>query len=102
MAHVWAASYSEVLPSDAKLDYGTLRTAALVPQWLTALALVAASDALATCPRRLAERQAATLNLKVLASPWQALPFSVYVVRRSEGRDPGVDWFTEQLLAAID
>ena len=80
MRHIWAASYTEVLPSDSKFDYGELMAAAVVPQWLTALVLVSRSDALATCPRRLADSQAETLNLDVLDSPLMVAPVAFWML----------------------
>lgn len=102
MPHVWAASYSEVLPSDANAVHRHLVTAAIVPHWLTALVLVSTTDVLATCPRRLAQRQAPVLNLRLLDPPWHSPPFTVHVARRRQGRDPGVDWILDRVLEAID
>ncbi len=101
MAHVWASSGSEAHPDDASSDYRIFRTAAVVPHWLTALSLVSVTDALATCPRRFAESQAEILRLQVLDTPWKSPPFTVSAMHRSEGRDPGVDWFLERVLEAI-
>ena len=102
MDHVWASSGSEAHPDDSSSDYSRFRTAATVPHWLTALSLVSVTDALATCPRRLAASQADVLNLQVLDTPWDSPPFTVSALRRAEGRDPGVDWFMARVLEAID
>jgi DNA-binding transcriptional LysR family regulator len=101
MDHVWATSESEAHPDDSYSDYSRFRTAATVPHWLTALTLVSVTDALATCPRRLAESQAEVLNLQVMDTPWESPPFTVAILRREEGRDPGVEWFTARVLEAI-
>ncbi len=71
---------------------------AIVPRWEMALAMVAASDAVATGPRRLAEQQAARLGLQVLDPPMQPAPWTVSIVRR-EGIDAGLDWFCDQVRA---
>jgi DNA-binding transcriptional LysR family regulator len=71
---------------------------AIVPRWEMALAMVAASDAIATGPRRLAEQQAARLGLQVLEPPMQPAPWTVSMVRR-EGIDAGLDWFCDQVRA---
>jgi DNA-binding transcriptional LysR family regulator len=72
--------------------------AAIVPRWEMALAMVAASHAIATGPRRLAEQQAARLGLQVLDPPTPTAPWTVSMVRR-EGVDVGLDWFCDQVRA---
>ncbi|HXQ17371.1 MAG TPA: LysR family transcriptional regulator [Caulobacteraceae bacterium] len=80
--------------------------AAFVPRWEMALEMVAASDAIATGPRRLAERLADRLGLQVLQPPtenavWSpavTAPWTVSMVRR-EGIDAGLDWFCDQVRA---
>jgi DNA-binding transcriptional LysR family regulator len=72
--------------------------AAIVPRWEMALAMVAASDAIATGPRRLAEQHAARLGLQVLDPPTRTAPWTVSMVRR-EGADAGLDWFCDQVRA---
>jgi len=59
---------------------------------------VAASDAIATCSRRLAEQQAKTLPLQVLELPKFDRSWTVWAVRRDE-LDPGLDWFCGLLQA---
>ena len=81
--------------------------AAFVPRWEMALAMVAASDAISTGPRRLAEQLADRLGLQVLEppvaprlwSPAAAAPWTISTVRR-EGIDAGLDWFCDQVRAA--
>ncbi|HEY2707542.1 MAG TPA: LysR family transcriptional regulator [Caulobacteraceae bacterium] len=74
-------------------------TVAIAPRWETALAMVAASDAIATGPRRYAVRRAEALGLQVLEPPEPAPPWTVSMVRR-EGEDAGLDWFCAQVRAA--
>ncbi len=75
--------------------------AAIVPRWEMALAMVAVSDAIATGPRRLAEREAQKLGLQVLAVPGaDPPPWTVSMVRR-EGADAGLDWFCDQVCAVV-
>jgi DNA-binding transcriptional LysR family regulator len=64
-----------------------------------ALALVATSEAIATCPRRFAMQQAGPLSLQVLDPPFEATPFAVTVVRRADA-DAGIAWFAEEVRAA--
>ena len=70
---------------------------AMVPFWLTALTLVSATDAIATCPLRLAERQAGALNLQIIKPPLLQEAFSVMAVRRNDREDAGVDWLMTQI-----
>jgi len=80
---------------------------AFVPRWEMALAMVAASDAISTGPRRLAEQLADRLGLQVLEppaaprlwSPAATAPWTISMVRR-EGIDAGLDWFCDQIRAA--
>jgi DNA-binding transcriptional LysR family regulator len=75
-------------------------TVALVPRWLTALAMVAASDAVATCPRRLAERMAGVLGLQIIDADFAGPHFEVSAVRRTGHADAGIDWLTAAVRAA--
>jgi DNA-binding transcriptional LysR family regulator len=70
-----------------------------VPRWETAFAMVAQSDAIATGPRWLAERQAERLGLQVLEPPERAPGWSVSMVRRV-GEDAGLAWFRGEVRAA--
>jgi DNA-binding transcriptional LysR family regulator len=78
---------------------GDVRSTALVPRWEMALSMVAASDAIATGSRRLAEQQAERLGLQVLEPPGLVPSWTVSMVRR-EGADSGLDWFGDQVRAA--
>lgn len=73
---------------------------AIVPRWLNALVMVSACDAIATVPRRLAERHASALGLKVLNAPFVHDKISVSTIRRAAHEDPGADWFLNEVRAA--
>ena len=96
--HIYAWNPAET--GDAVSGGNTPRMLAAVPQWLTVLMLVAASDAIATVPRRLAERHAARLGLQVVDLPFPPETISVSVLRRSGAKDPGAAWFLDQVRAA--
>lgn len=74
-------------------------TVAYVSQWETALLTVSSTDAMAECPRRLAERYAVPLRLKLLDPPYDPMAQTVMAVRRAETPDPGVDWLQRQVEA---
>lgn len=76
-------------------------TVALVPRWLTALTMVSTSDAIATCPRRLAERMAAVLGLQIIDADFAGPSFAVSAVRRAGHADPGIDWLLAAVRAAV-
>jgi DNA-binding transcriptional LysR family regulator len=104
--HVFVASHSPAdgvmgptIGEDPMPSPTDVATVALVPRWEMALAAVAASDAIATGPRRLAEREAERLGLQVLDPPEAAPPWTVSLVRR-EGADAGLDWFCAEVAAA--
>jgi DNA-binding transcriptional LysR family regulator len=69
---------------------------------LTALVLTAASDGIATCPRRLAERHATMMGLQVLDPPFGGEPITVSALRRAGVDDAGADWFLDQVRAAVE
>ncbi|MPZ35314.1 MAG: LysR family transcriptional regulator [Rhodospirillales bacterium] len=76
-------------------------TVALVPHWLTALTMVSASDAIATCPRRLAKRMAGALDLQIIDAAFAGPPFAVSAVRRTGPADAGIDWLLGAVRAAV-
>jgi len=78
-----------------------VRVSALVPRWLTALQIASSTDAFASCPRRLAERQAEMLDLQIVDLPYESDPIVVSVVRRADAADAGVDWLLAQVRAAV-
>ena len=98
MGHVFAWSPSETGQPPGRAPEMTMRAA--VPHWLTALVMVASTDAIATVPRRLAERHAATLGLQLLDVTFTMDRFWVSVLRREGVVDPGADWFLEQVRTA--
>lgn len=101
MGHIFAWNPSETAGDDSEDGAGgRVAMLAAVPQWLTALLLVAASDGIATVPRKLAERHAERLGLQVLELPFPANTIAVSVMRRAGVADPGADWFLEQVRAA--
>jgi DNA-binding transcriptional LysR family regulator len=97
--HVYAWNLSEIGEAS---DDATVRMRAAVPQWLSVLLMVASTDAIATVPRRLAERHAAILGLQVLDLPVEPSRIEVSVMRRAGVKDPGVDWFLGQVKAAAN
>jgi LysR family transcriptional activator of mexEF-oprN operon len=80
---------------------GLVSTVALVPRWLTALTMVSTSDAIATCPRRLAERQASTLGLQIVDADFAGPRFTISAVRRAGHVDAGVEWLLAAVRAAV-
>ncbi len=82
-------------------DPRLVSTVALVPRWLTALTMVATSDAIATCPRRLARRMAGDLGLQVIDYAGAGPAFTVSAVRRAGQPDAGIDWLISALRASV-
>src|SRR4030095_1045862 len=56
-------------------------TVATVPSWLSALSIVSISDAVATCPRRLAERMACSLGPQIVDADFAGPRLDVAPVR---------------------
>jgi DNA-binding transcriptional LysR family regulator len=103
IGHIFAWSGSETGGDTSEGDGGqTVARLAAVPQWMTALLMAASTDGLVTCPRRLAERHADLLGLQVLDTPFEPYEITVSVVRRAGVVDAGVDWFLDQVRAAVD
>jgi DNA-binding transcriptional LysR family regulator len=99
--HVYAWSPSETGGDKTNNEGdGDAVMLAAVPQWLTALLLVASTDGVATVPRRLAERHAAKLGLQVLDPPFVPFKIAVSVMRRTGVTDSGADWFLSEVRAA--
>lgn len=97
--HVLAAGPSEIAGQDTVQD--DLRIIAVVPAWLTALSIVATSDAIATCPRLLAEQHRPDLNLRTLPVPGGTYPIVVHLLRRDGPNDPGTAWLVAELQHVI-
>jgi len=83
-------------------DPSLVSTVALVPRWLTALTMVSTTNAIATCPRRLAERQARGLGLQIIDADFAGPRFQILAVRRAAHLDPGLDWLLTAVRAAVD
>jgi DNA-binding transcriptional LysR family regulator len=92
--HVIASSPSEGAPGEQVPRQ--LKVAAVVPAWLTALIMVASSDAIATCPRRLAEQHAVAFGLQVVEITEAPAPIAVSVLHRRDP-DDGVAWLVSEL-----
>src|SRR5262245_12733945 len=73
---------------------------AFVPRWLTALHITSTTDAIACCPRRLAERHARMLRLQVLDTPFASQSFAVSAVHRADRNDASVGWLLERVRTA--
>jgi len=98
--HVFASSESEA-PIEERSHYRKIRSVAVVPHWLTALHMVAASDAIATCPRSLAERHAGRLRLQILKAPFEPDSITVSALTREHRHDVASTWLLERVRAAI-
>jgi DNA-binding transcriptional LysR family regulator len=99
--HVFSWSPGEGGEVEDVSQAGNLRAAAIVPRWLTVLTTIAVCDAIGTVPRRLAERHADVLGLRILEAPFVGTKLSVSVVRRAGVSDSGADWFLAQVRKAI-
>jgi len=97
--HIFAWNPSET-GGDATRPEMRMAMLAAAPQWLTVLLMVAATDGVATVPRRLAERHAGMLGLQVIDPPFAPDAISVSVMRRTGVSDAGVDWFLGEVRAA--
>lgn len=103
-SHVVSGAASEGAPNeDVQVQswLGSINVMAVVPLWLTALALVSRTDAIATCPLRLAQSQAAILNLQILKPPFTPQRFNVSVIRQTGREDDGLDWLLEQIRNSV-
>lgn len=78
-------------------DASAMRILAYVPRWETAMSMVAASDAIAECPGRMADRYAEAFGLQILTPPYRVIRFPMQMVRRAGTADAGVDWLTAHL-----
>lgn len=97
--HVLAHDRSEVTPSESR-TYPKMPSGVIVGNWTTALTIVAETDSIATCHRRLAERHAKLMNLQVLDPPFKPYRFSVSILRRSIP-DDSIDWLVKQIQGAL-
>ena len=99
--HVFSQSPGEGGEAGDADEASRMHYHAVVPRWLTVLTMVAACDAIGTVPRRLAERHAKVLGLKILEAPFVRTAIAVSVVRRAGVADAGADWFLAQVRKAI-
>ncbi len=97
--HIWANSPSETIPRDAEFDYSEYR-GNVVPTWQAALVVAAQTDAIATCPRGLAESQATLLSLDIVDLPYPD-PVSVSLAFRSQVQDRGTLWLIDEILEVL-
>jgi DNA-binding transcriptional LysR family regulator len=102
LPNIFVGRSGETGITDATLpNPAVVSTVSVVPRWLTALTMVATSDAIATCPRRLAERMAGFLKLQVIDADFAGPRFAISAVRRAGDADPGVDWLIGAVRAAV-
>ena len=86
---------------EAMRDAGLARrAAATAPSFPAAFAMVAASDAVAVAPRRLAGAYAARYRLAMADLPAPLPPIHLLAVRRS-GQDLGAAWLAERVAEAL-
>jgi DNA-binding transcriptional LysR family regulator len=97
---VLATAPAEVATDEVFPGPHLVEVRAYVPRWLTALLMVSTSDAIACCPRRLAERLAPVLSLQVMRTPYVSSTFRVTAVRR-DNPDAAVDWLADQVREAV-
>ena len=101
---VLPAREQRVLPLDQILGRPgwRRRVGAQVSQYSSLLAVVAASDLVATVPRRLARRYAGAYGVQVLAFPVPVPPVPIYLIwPRALGQDPAHIWLRTQLAEAF-
>lgn len=91
---------NEKLQWGAPGEYIRIRTHGYVSQWETAMFAVLGSNALAECPRRLAQKYARKMGLQVLDPPYGRFTLKIHAVRRIVA-DPGVDWLLDRVKAAL-
>lgn len=98
--HIFAWNPAETAQAYSRDPDTRMAHVGSVPGWVTALLLVASTDGIATCPRRLAERHADVLGLQVVDLPFPPDRVVVSVMRRAGVQDAGVAWFLEQVRVA--
>ncbi|MGH7012479.1 MAG: LysR substrate-binding domain-containing protein [Caulobacteraceae bacterium] len=114
VGHVFVGSPEGALADQSPIDreemdstYGELpgpnviRTHAYVSLWETAMLIVAGTDAMADCPRKLAESCAGRLGLQILEPPYRPFHMPVQAVRRAETPDAGLDWLMAKLADIV-
>ncbi len=101
LQHVFATSISEILPDEMDPGFRPKHSVIYVPQWLTALSIAATSNALATCPRSLAESHAPLLDLQILKPPFVPKKFTVSALTNSDRKDAGVQWLLDMVRQSV-
>lgn len=95
--HIFAGAATELTSEEMDPGFTPTQSEVVVPQWLSALNLVATSDAIATCPKSLAESVKKTFGLKIVKPPFVPYRFAVSMLTYPSRRDPGVDWLSQQI-----
>jgi DNA-binding transcriptional LysR family regulator len=73
-----------------------------VPSFMTALAVVAESDLLATVPAHFAATHARGLDLQSFKPPVAIRPFAIVAARHARSRgDPALDWLVARIENAV-
>ena len=85
-------------------DRGLARNVVVaVPQFFAALGTVAATDLIATMPKRFAEQYAGYFGLTTMEPPLQIRPFTVSAVwHKRSVSDLALTWFTKKLKAVVN
>ena len=90
-----AIPHAILMPSGVKR-----RVVAVVPRYLTAFAIVAATDAIVIAPRPLAARYAQSFALRIAPLPFEIAPLRILAARKSaKPGDAGVEWLLGLLKA---
>jgi len=102
--HVFATARPEVYqdPEERERLREDIDIVATVPNWLAALVIAAATDAVATCPLRLARSQAKVLGLQVIVAPFLIHKITVSMVSRNDKSDEAVAWLSDQIRKATE
>jgi len=100
--HVFSGSPTEGDADEGERaeDITGIKWRAVAPRWLPALVMASQSDALVTCPRRLAERLAPVLGLQILQAPFVSNRITVSVARRTGETDDAISWFLDAVRDA--
>src|SRR5262249_28197247 len=102
LPNIFVGRSGETGITDARMpDPAIISTVAVVPRRVAAPTIVSAGDAIATCPRRLAERMAGFLKLQVIDADFAGPRFAISAVRRSDDADAGIDWLLARVRDAV-
>jgi DNA-binding transcriptional LysR family regulator len=98
----FAGDLTGTIDSDLASLGHTRRVVVASPMFLSAFAAVAASDLIATAPRRLAARFAGAFGLATYEPPFVASRFRIDLIRaRSSLKDRALDWLTEEIQLVL-